>query len=85
MRDIEADYRRAYTEEYEGYRRAGLHERAARIATILRDAYGVEVDRAPDRAPERADSRPPENAAEPQPAQRRGPGRPRKNPPGAAR
>lgn len=65
MNDIEASYRRALIEEYEGYRRAGQDDRAKGVAAVLRDQYGYEVDR------ERADEKAPENAAEPKPTQRR--------------
>lgn len=73
MRDVHGDYKRAYLEEYEAYRRVGRDEEAERIAGILRDHYGHDVDDAGDggvvAAPERADAaRPPENTAEPKPA-----------------
>lgn len=76
MRDIKADYRRAYVEEYESYQRAGRGEDAERVAAILREQYGHEVapgakPKPAQDAPERADKeRPAENTAEPKPAQR---------------
>lgn len=77
MRDIKGDYQRAYVEEYESYRRAGRPDDAKRIAGILRDHYGHDVNgeaddepetaKSPD-TPERADKeQPPENTAEPKP------------------
>jgi hypothetical protein len=68
MRDIKGDYKRAYLEEYEGYRRAGYDDAAERVAKILREDYEHEVapkaKAKPEQdAPERTDAeRPPENA-----------------------
>lgn len=83
MRDIEGDYKRAYLEEYESYRRAGRPEDAERIAGILRDHYDHEVDDDKAKAePERADAeKPPENATPARPA--RQPRKPAANKPPA--
>ncbi|WAZ20171.1 FkbM family methyltransferase [Streptomyces cinnabarinus] len=81
-RDIEADYRNAYIDEYEAYRTAGRDEEADRVAHILRDQYGHDVDAAdvaaePDSPVERPEANapettavapPPEAAVEPKPA-----------------
>lgn len=76
-RDIEGDYRRAYIAEYESYKRAGRHEEAKHIASILRTQFGHEVESKPRReeavrqsAPERADQKAPEDTAEPRPRRR---------------
>lgn len=78
MRDIKGDYKRAYLEEYEAYRRAGRPDDAERIAGILRDHYGHDVTGGKDAkkaaepaTPERTDAeRPPENATPTKPAPR---------------
>lgn len=44
LRDIEADYRNAYIDEYEGYKAAGRDNDAQRVAAILNDRYGHDVD-----------------------------------------
>ena len=46
VRDIAADYRKAYLAEYENYKAAGYTDRAAAVADALR-ALGYEVERAP--------------------------------------
>ncbi len=66
MRDEHADYLAAYRTSYESCVQAGRTEDADRIARILRDEYGFEVD-----APERTDDKAPENTAEPKPARRK--------------
>lgn len=75
IRDVDADYRAAYIEEYESYKRAGLDEQAENVAQILRDGYGHEVDVKSKRqtakrasAPERADQKAPEEAVPPKPS-----------------
>jgi hypothetical protein len=77
MRDIHADYRAAYIEEYEALLRTGRKEDAERVAEVLRAHYGHDVSAPADEptpegdAPERADSEPlAENTAEPQPKRR---------------
>jgi hypothetical protein len=76
VRDIQGDYRRAYLDEYEGYRRTGRDEDAEQVASILREQYGHEVapkaKAKPEQdAPERTDAeRPPENATPAKPAAR---------------
>lgn len=67
IRDIDADYRAAYLEEYEAYKRGGHREAAERIAGILRDDFNHDVDAKTKRqtakkasAPERADQKAPE-------------------------
>ncbi|ATL65137.1 hypothetical protein [Nocardia terpenica] len=42
-RDIEADYRRAYIEQYQRARAAGRGSEADRIAVVLRDRFGHSV------------------------------------------
>lgn len=71
-RDIDADYKAAYIHEYEAYRRAGRSGEAERVAKILREQYGHEVDPKPSKkvAPERADTKAPENAAAPKPSRK---------------
>lgn len=81
-RDIEGDYRRAYIEEYEGYRRGGRDEEAEHIAELLRAHYGHEVepqdddgqddDEEPGLETSAADA-PPENTAAPRPRRPRQP------------
>ena len=80
MRDIEADYKAAYLSEYTALARTGRTEDAARVAQILRDCFGLEVDGGqeqdagdPVEVPEpvlpetAAAARPPESAADPKP------------------
>lgn len=74
MRDTRADYRRAYLEEHEAYRRAGRDADADAVAAILRDHFDTEVaTSAPELvAPEQAAAEAlPENTAAPKPAARR--------------
>ncbi|MFE6362971.1 hypothetical protein ACFVP3_23605 [Streptomyces sp. NPDC057806] len=81
MRDIEGDYKAAYLDEYEGYKAAGRDEDAARVADILRDSYGHDVDAVDEREPTGVVERPetgeqetavaappPEAAVDPRPA-----------------
>jgi hypothetical protein len=78
MTDIQAAYKLAFIEEYEGYRRAGRDADAEQVATILREHYGHEVapkakaKAKPEQdAPERTDAeRLPENATPAKPAAR---------------
>lgn len=78
MRDIEADYQAAYLADYENYVRDGRTEDAARVAQILKDRFGYNVDQGEGQeqgdggqeptVPETtAAARPPEAAVEPKP------------------
>jgi hypothetical protein len=80
MRDIEAAYKDALIEEYEGYRRAGRTEDAEHVADILKDRYGHSVaseskgddgKAAAKEAPQPAEKadmeKPSENATDPKP------------------
>jgi hypothetical protein len=85
LRDVDADYKAAYVDEYRSYKQAGRHEDAARVAAILRDRYGVDVDAAEAEAPVQrpepgeaettAAAPPPEAAVEPKPAAQKAPAR----------
>lgn len=86
MRDIQRAYRDAMVHEYEALLRGGRASEARHVGRELKKQFGLDVD--PDDAPPppppppvkeaTVESRPPEDAAEPKPAPRRGPGRPRK-------
>jgi hypothetical protein len=88
VRDIQRAYQDAMVEEYESLVRGGRTAEARHVQAELKDRFGVEVgvDHNPAPSPpppapakERADEpRPVEDTAEPKPAPRRGPGRPRK-------
>ena len=86
IRDIQADYRAAMIEEYNSYVTAGRKADAEHVARVLKYTFDYDVSGAakrpePEPPVERAVPAPPEppaGAAEPA---RRGPGRPRKNPP----
>lgn len=72
IRNIDDDYRAAYLEEYEAYKRAGRDEEAEAVASILRDQYNHDPSgkkRTAKRAaaPERADQKAPEEAVPPKP------------------
>lgn len=76
MRDIDAAYKDALVEEYEGYVRAGRSADAKQVAAVLKDRYDHDVakqdsdteEKKPSPAPERADAeKAPENTAEPKP------------------
>ncbi|WP_435251700.1 hypothetical protein [Streptomyces tendae] len=80
MRDIEADYKAAYLADYEAYARDGRTEDAARVAQILKDRFGYDVDQEQGEGQEQGDggqepavpettaaARPPEAAVEPKP------------------
>jgi hypothetical protein len=43
MRDIEAAYKDALIEEYEGYMRAGRTDDAEHVAGILKDRYSYDI------------------------------------------
>jgi len=73
MRDIEAAYKDALIEEYEGYMRAGRSEDAEQVAAVLKGDYGYDVVK-PDGEAKKASTpetkavpRPPEAAVEPKP------------------
>lgn len=73
MRDIHADYLAAYLTTYESCVYAERMEDASRIADILRDEFGHDVEPSgKDNGLEKTDEKPPENAAAPKPAARRG-------------
>jgi hypothetical protein len=85
VRDIQRAYQDAMVEEYESLVRGGRTAEAKHVARQLKAQFGLTVgaDDAPPPPPaptqERADEpRPVEDTAEPKPAPRRGPGRPRK-------
>lgn len=80
MRDIEAAYRDALVEEYEGYARAGRTKDAEHVAGILKDRYSYDVAgetegddgkkaaKESSQVPEKAEAeKPPENAVDPKP------------------
>lgn len=79
MRDIEAAYKDALVEEYEGYVRAGRTEDAEHVAGLLKDRYSYDVagevgDDGAKKAekdpqpPEKAEAEKlPENATDPKP------------------
>ena len=84
-RDLQADYKAAMIEEYEGYMRAGRKDAAKEVADELKRTFKHDVN-----APEKTvEPEPPVERAVPEPAEtpeapeepvKRGPGRPRKNP-----
>lgn len=73
MRDIEAAYKDALVEEYEGYVRAGRSDDAEHVAGVLKDRFGYDAGRAKAEeaapaAPEKAtEEKPPEAAVDPKP------------------
>jgi len=73
MRDIEAAYKEALVEEYEGYVRAGRTEDAEHVAGILKDRYGYDAGKrnaeeaAPVVSEKAAEEKPPEAAVDPKP------------------
>ncbi len=80
MRDIEAAYKDALVEEYEGYVRAGRTEDAEHVAAILKDRYSHDVvsesegdgakktaKESPQPAEKAAEEKPPEAAVDPKP------------------
>jgi len=73
MRDIEAAYKDALVEEYEGYVRAGRTEEAEHVAGILKDRYGYDAGKrnakeaAPAVSEKAAEEKPPESAVDPKP------------------
>lgn len=73
IRDVEGDYRAAYLEEYESYKRVGRDDEAEAVAKILRDDYdhdptGKKRAAKKASAPERADQKAPEQAVPEKPA-----------------
>lgn len=81
-RDIKADYEAAYRHEHAGYVAVGRDKEAAVVAKILKDQFGVDVEKKASSAkaaakaasaPERADEKAPEDTAEKKPAPRQEP------------
>lgn len=77
MRDIEAAYKDALIEEYEGYVRGGRTAEAEQVAEVLKGRYNHDVakkgaaaepEKKADSAPEKADAeKAPEAAVDPKP------------------
>lgn len=63
-RDIEGDYKRAYVDEHAALVRAGRAESAERVAGILRDEFGYDIDDGGKRLETAAAQPPLEDAAE---------------------
>ena len=83
IRDVQADYMAAMIEEYNSYAGSGRKEDAAHVAMVLKYTFDYDVNKT-----EKVDkpAEPPVERAVPTdepetPEVKRGPGRPRKNPP----
>lgn len=85
-RDLQADYKAAMIEEYESYIRGGRTAEADDVAAELKLTFGHDVTGGaekpePEPPVERAVPEPAETPESPDEPVKRGPGRPRKNPP----
>ncbi|WP_069164906.1 hypothetical protein [Nocardia altamirensis] len=69
-RDVEADYRRAYLEQYQRARRAGRTDEADHLAVLLRTRFGHNVE--PD-VPPRPDTDTDTDTQDPPPRRGRAP------------